>query len=414
LVKLTETTEFICVADDKGLAFHNLYSMKKIQILLFFIVLCILKGYTQQRTIVFEAGKEGYASYRIPAIVQLKNGTILAFSEGRVDDAKDFGNVDIVYKTSQDHGKTWSRLRVAVDNGNKQAGNIAPVLDKLDPEYQDGRLFLFYNTGNNHEGAVREGNGIREVWYITSLDHGMTWSKPINITLQVHQPNAPSFNKSYQFPADWRAYANTPGQGFQFVTGPYKGRIYIAANHSSGAPLPQGMDYQAHAYYSDDHGKTFKLSATIPFKGGNESMAAQISPTEVYMNSRNQQGNVKRRIVSYSSDGGMHWDTTYYDNKLPDPVNQGATISRYLKKGKFLLAVCNAADTLRRDNLTLRLSKDKGKTWYFNKVVAKAPKNYKGAYSAYCDMIFLDKKNMGILYEFDRYNYIVFQHVAIK
>ncbi len=388
--------------------------MKQTTILITFLLSLGLMGFSQQRTVVFESGQDGYASYRIPAMVQLKNGTVLAFAEGRVDDAKDFGNVDIVYKISKDHGKTWSGLYTAVDNGALQAGNAAPVLDLLDPQYKNGRLFLFYNTGDNHEGEVRKGGGIREAWYITSIDDGQTWSPPVNITAQIHKPNAPKYNSAYQFEEDWRAYANTPGQGFQFVTGPYKGRIYIAANHSKGEPLPQGKDYKVHAYYSDDHGKTFKLSSTIPFEGGNESMAAQISPTEVYMNSRNQQGNVKRRIVSYSSDGGVTWDTTYYDNNLPDPVNQGATVSKQLKRGKFLLAVCNAADTLRRDNLTLRLSKDKGKSWYFNQIITKASEGYKGSYTAYCDMVFLNKRNIGVLYEFDRYKYIVFESISIK
>ncbi|UZJ65136.1 glycoside hydrolase [Sphingobacterium sp. KU25419] len=60
------------------------------------------------------------------------------------------------------------------------------------------------------------------------------------------------------------------------------------------------------------------------------------------MNTRNQQGNVRNRIISYSNDGGVTWDTTFYDKNLPDPVNQGATLS--WKKGKnYILAVCNAA-----------------------------------------------------------------------
>jgi len=377
--------------------------MKPINTLLIIFFWLALTAKGQQRKVVFEAGQDGYASYRIPAMVQLRNGKILAFAEGRVDDAGDFGNVDIVYKTSNDNGKTWSDLRVVVNNGLLQAGNAAPVLDLLDPQHKDGRLFLFYNTGNNHESEVRKGRGIREAWYITSIDQGQTWSEPVNITSQVHKPQQ-----------DWRAYANTPGQGFQFVTGPYAGRIYIAANHSEGEPQPNGKDYKAHAYYSDDHGQTFHLSSTLPFEGSNESMAAQIAPTAVYMNSRNQQGNVKRRIVSYSSDGGATWDTTYYDQNLPDPVNQGATISRPLKKGTFLLAVCNAADTSQRDNLTLRLSRDKGKTWYVNKVIAKAPEGAKGAYSAYCDMVFLNKRNMGVLFEFDGYKYIVFERIPIN
>jgi sialidase-1 len=366
-----------------------------------------------QESVVFRSGEEGYASYRIPAIIKHRNGDLLAFSEGRVDHAGDYGNVDIVYKISSDNGKTWGKLQVAADYDKLQAGNAAPVVDLFDPAYPNGRIFLFYNTGNNHEAEVRKGNGLREAWYITSTDGGKTWSEAVNITTDVHRPNHPQLNAAYNFDADWRAYANTPGHGLQFDSGTYKGRIYIPANHSAGEPKSAGRDYYAHAYYSDDHGKTFKIADKITFEGGNETMAAQISKKGLYMNTRNQQGNVRNRIVSYSSDGGASWDTTFYDKNLPDPVNQGSTLS-WKKGNKYILAVCNAADEKHRDNLTLRLSKDQGKTWYFQKVVAKSPAGYKGSFAAYSDIVKIGKKEIGVLYEKDDYKEIVFVPVGLK
>jgi len=377
-------------------------------------VFALLAGICQAQEVnVFVSGEEGYKSYRIPAIVKDKTGQLIAFAEGRVDHAGDFGNVDIVYKTSQDNGKTWGQLHVAVDNDNLQVGNPAPVVDLLDPAYPKGRLLLFYNTGNNHEGEVRKGNGLRECWSISSADGGKTWSNPQNITLETHRPNQPSVNAQYNFKEDWRTYANTPGHALQFDSGKYKGRIYIPANHSEGNPKSNGRDYFAHSYYSDDHGKTFKIGASVKFEGSNETMAAQISGTGLYMNSRNQQGNVKSRIVSYSNDGGVTWDTTYYDKNLPDPVNQGAVLS-WQKKGRYVLAVCNAASTDRRDNLTVRLSKDRGKTWYFSQVIAKAPEGVKGDYAAYSDLVLLNKNKLGVLFEKENYSKIVFLPVNFK
>ncbi|MDR0265922.1 MAG: glycoside hydrolase [Sphingobacterium sp.] len=377
-------------------------------------VFALLAGICQAQEVnVFVSGEAGYKSYRIPAIVKDKTGQLIAFAEGRVDHAGDFGNVDIVYKISQDNGKTWGPLHVAVDNDNLQVGNPAPVVDLLDPAYPKGRLLLFYNTGNNHEGEVRKGNGMRECWSISSADGGKTWSNPQNITLETHRPNQPSVNAQYNFKEDWRTYANTPGHALQFDSGKYKGRIYIPANHSEGNPKSNGRDYFAHSYYSDDHGKTFKIGASVKFEGSNETMAAQISGTGLYMNSRNQQGNVKSRIVSYSNDGGVTWDTTYYDKNLPDPVNQGAVLS-WQKKGRYVLAVCNAASTDGRDNLTVRLSKDRGKTWYFSQVIAKAPEGVKGDYAAYSDLVLLNKNKLGVLFEKENYSKIVFLPVNFK
>ncbi|HEX5169611.1 MAG TPA: sialidase family protein [Cyclobacteriaceae bacterium] len=111
---------------------------------------------------------KGNKVYRIPAIISLPDGSLLAFCEGRVNDAGDFGDINIVSKRSNDGGKTWGSLQMVVDYDALQAGNPAPVVDVYDPRYPKGRIFLFYNTGNNHEGEVRKGKGLREVWYKTS------------------------------------------------------------------------------------------------------------------------------------------------------------------------------------------------------------------------------------------------------
>lgn len=358
---------------------------------------------------VFISGTEGHKIYRIPAIVQLPKGDILAFAEGRVNGGNDFGDINLVMKKSNDGGKTWSAIKTIVDFDSLQAGNPAPVVDLSDPDYPKGRLFLFYNTGNNHEDEVRKGNGLREVWYKTSTDNGETWSAAVNITTQVHRPNQPRFNAAYAFAEDWRHYANTPGHAMQFVKGQFKGRIFVAANHSAGDPQPDYTDCRAHGFYTDDHGKTFKLSENLKIPGSNESTAAEISGGRLMLNSRNQKGDIKARIVAISNDGGQHWDTTYFDKHLPDPVCQGSILTIGTRKGKNILAFCNAADTRKRDQLTLRISFDDGQTWSVNKLVDKSPAGEKGSYTAYSDILKTGKNTIGVLYEQDNYKKIVFK-----
>ncbi|MFZ1664142.1 MAG: sialidase family protein [Flavobacteriales bacterium] len=372
---------------------------------------CAVAGRAQDVP-VFTSGEAGYASYRIPAIVQHK-GVLVAFAEGRVHNAADFGDNDIVYKTSSDGGKTWGALRVAVDNDTLQASNSAPVVDLLDPRYPDGRIFLFYNTGNAHEHDVRNGHGLREVWYITSTDGAATWSAPVNITTQVHRPKQPEMNPVYDFPEDWRTYANTAGHGFQFITGPHKGRIFIAANHNAGDPQPGNEDWNAHAFFSDDHGGSFQLSENIPYAGSNESTAAQIGDDAVYMSSRNQRLSPRQRIISVSPDGGRSWASSAPDPQLPDPVNE-ASVTSWLRHGSFILAHCNAADEHQRNKLTLRLSSDGGRTWFFNALIAEAPPGYQGAYAAYSDIVPMDERTIGVLYEQDDYARIVFAAVEVE
>jgi sialidase-1 len=391
--------------------------MKKV----FFIIVLIsyaINIYSQNNSVpVFISGTEGHKSYRIPAIISLPNGELLAFAEGRVKGAGDFGDINIVLKRSNNNGNTWSDLQYVAEFDTLQAGNPAPVLDITDPQYPQGRIFLFYNTGNNHEGEVRKGKGNKQVWYKTSVDGGRTWSDAVDITLQVHRPYQPTINAAYNFSEDWRTYANTPGHAMQFQTGKNKGRIYVAANHSAGGPQKQALDYDAHGFYTDDHGKTFKLGASLNVPGSNESMATELSGGRLMMNSRNQKGDIKARIISISSNGGATWDTSYFDRNLPDPVCQGSILTIRGKKGKNILAFCNAADTARRDNLTLRISYDDGKTWRKNIPLDKNNKPYENKnrdYTAYSDIVKLGKNTIGVLYEKDNYTSIVFTVVKWK
>ena len=295
-----------------------------------------------------------------------------------------------------------------VDYDTLQAGNPAPVVDILDPAYPGGRIFLFYNTGNNHEGEVRKGHGLREVWYITSTDAGRTWSKPVNITTQVHRPHQPALNARYNFSEDWRSYANTPGHAMQFTTGKYKGRIFVAANHSAGDPKPRAADYMAHGFYTSDHGKTFQLGNTLNMEGGNEATASPISGSRLMFNARNQKGDRKERIVGISSDGGASWDTVYFDHNLPDPVCEGSLLPVGSLRGKAVLAFCNNADTAQRNNLTLRISIDDGQTWSRSYLIARAKPGKERDYSAYADLVLVAERQVGILYEKEHYSKIVF------
>src|ERR1700683_4864134 len=145
--------------------------MSKIRLTLLVLIMAIRVTAQSDKIPVFVAGADGYKSYRIPAIIRLPNGELLAFCEGRVNGSNDFGNVDIVMKRSSDKGRTWSPLQKIVDNGDLQAGNSAPLVELTGPAYPKGRVFLFYNTGNVPESEVRKGRGLREVWYRTSIDN---------------------------------------------------------------------------------------------------------------------------------------------------------------------------------------------------------------------------------------------------
>lgn len=353
---------------------------------------------------VFENGKEGYACYRIPAIVQSPDGRLLAFCEARKTGCDDFGQVDIVMKESRNHGKSWSSLQAIATNGTVKAGNPVPVWDLLDPRYPKGRLFLFYNTASESEWSIRSGRGVTEIWFQTSADLGKSWSKPQNITLQVHHPNQPDYRQEYQDPKDWRTNALGPGHGLQLIHSPYRGRLFIPANHSAGEPQDSFADYHAYGFYSDDHGKTFHQSEEVTDPGSNESIATEWTDGTVILNTRQQTGRQRQRLISISHDGGAHWDTSYYDAYLPDPVCQASTLFFAGEKEKALL-LSNPQSVSGRNNLVLKASLDGGAHWTESRVVWSGN-------AAYSDLVQLNPRDVGILFEQGNQGGIFFTKVS--
>ena len=334
-------------------------------------------------TDVFVGGVEGYNTYRIPSLILTPQGTLLAFAEARQVKA-DAGHVEMVMKRSMDHGKTWEPLKRIIADGPNRIGDPCPVYDN-----QTNTLILLHthSLGVDTENAILSGKakGERGVFVTTSTDQGATWSTPVNITKDVKDPN-------------WTWYATGPGVAIQLEVGEHKGRIVVPANHA----LAGSKKYESHTFYSDDHGKTWKMGG-ITGVLGNESQVVELSDGSVMANMRSYRGK-RLRAVSISKDGGQTFGDIADDSTLIEPVCQ-ASLTRFTRDGKQGLLFCNPASKS-RNNLTLRVSEDDGKTW---------PRDYcieKGG-SAYSCMAVLPETTVGVLYERGNYSHISFQRLPI-
>jgi sialidase-1 len=328
---------------------------------------------------LFEKGDDGYACYRIPAIVRSNNGTILAFCEARKDGCSDTGNIDLVMKKSIDNGKTWGPLKIIWDDAENVCGNPSPVVDV---ETGEIHLLATWNNGKDHESRIINGTSIegREVYHLISEDEGETWTTPKNITEDVKLPN-------------WTWYATGPVHGIQLKKGINKGRLMIACDHIEA----DSKKYYSHVFYSDDHGKSWQLGGTTPNDKVNESTVAELSNGDLMLNMRNYyRNNSKSRQIAISKDGGDTWIDQRFDLQLPEPRCQGALLT-VNRNGKNLLLFTNPSDSDSRMNMTLSVSNDDGATWY-NKIPIYS------SFSAYSDLVALKNGDILVLFEAGKEN----------
>ncbi|WP_172386029.1 exo-alpha-sialidase [Streptomyces sp. MNP-20] len=353
---------------------------------------------TVEASVPFRAGREGYASFRIPAVVVTHDGSVLAFCEGRVGSQEDFGNIDIVLKRSTDGGRTWGPLQVVGANGTDLAGNPAPVV--LDT----GRVLLVQvrNAAAASEDAIRRGQVTpadgRRVWVQHSDDDGLTWSVPREITKQVKR-------------ADWRWYATTPGHAIQLGGG----RIVVPANHSlppTGTDTgTEGKYNGGHCLLSDNLGQTWRIGYVDDNTNGyinvNETTAAELPDGRVYFNTRNDSPAPGNRADAHSRDGGASLVKPFRPQScLTGPVVECSVLQL---RDPDVLLFSGPADPGFRARMSIHRSDDDGTTWQPVHTVDGLP-------AAYSDLVRLDEDAVGLLYEtgdFGAYETITFRRVPL-
>ena len=310
---------------------------------------------------IFRAGENGYARYRIPALVVSARGTIFAMAEARKGTGSDTDEIDLVLKRSFDHGKTWEPMRIIADDGARTVNQPTPVLDR-----DTGTVWLPFCKDN------------RQVFLMKSTDDGATWSTPVEITKDVKDPS-------------WKYLGAGPGHGIQLKGG----RLLIPAwgDTSPGpATWPQanwGKLQFSFAFYSDDHGATWSRGEPLDNDVSDECEVVETSDGKVYLNARSRQDR-KARMFARSEDGGVTWSKLEVDPSLPEPSCQ-AGLARYsTDRDRILLT--HPASTASRTKLTARLSYDEGRSWAVSKVIRQGM-------AAYSDLAVAHDKTILCLYE---------------
>ena len=310
---------------------------------------------------LFHQGDAGVHTYRIPALIESRKGKLLAVCDARHDSGGDMpARISLVMRTSHDRGRTWSdtvTLRQVPEGG---VGDASLLLDR-----HTGRIWCFHSYGppgigfhTAQPGAIT-GSTTFQFHAIYSDNEGASWSDPVDLTPQVKDPA-------------WEALFATSGTHIQTSSGRYLVPMVVRD--------AQGIVSSRNAY-SDDAGKTWHIGAAIG-PGTDESKCVELPGGVIMQNMRNGH----TRAIAFSHDGGITFGPVTHNEALIDPVCNAA-ITRY----KNLLLFTNAAST-KRENLTLKTSRDQGNTWTVNKVLHPGP-------AAYSTLLVLRDHSLAILYE---------------
>ncbi|MCB9883249.1 MAG: exo-alpha-sialidase [Planctomycetes bacterium] len=340
-----------------------------------------------RRAKVFESGKDGYHTYRIPACVVTKRGTILVFCEGRRTGRGDAGDIDMLVRRSEDGGKTWSPSACIRNDPGNTCGNPCPVVDT-----QTGFVWLAmtWALGSDHESKVMKGEAERErlVFVTHSEDDGVTWSEPRDITKSVKEPH-------------WRWYALGPCNAIQLERGEHAGRLLFPANHSDHRDATK-HPYRSHVFWSDDHGKTWQLGGAHEDRT-NESTLVELADGSVLQAMRSYHGKGNRALAT-SRDGGATWSTVRLEDALRTPVCQASLlrwtwpIEAGIARGESVGSstpgriLFSSPYGNERSRLTIWWSDDEGRTWPHHVTVDE------GA-AAYSNLLKLPGVQLGLVYE---------------
>lgn len=322
---------------------------------------------------VFQVDTDGHKSYRIPALVQAKDGTLLAFAEGRVHHSGDHGDINLVLRRSIDGGKTWGELIIVRDDGTNICGNPAPVV------LPDSGKILLISCGSTGSESDNMNKGVpREIYVQESNDTGKTWSEAVNITTQVRR-------------TDWGWFATGPCNAIVIKQGKYKGRIIVPCNYS--VKKNGKVIYEGSCFYSDDQGKTWTIgqSATTDYRA-NESSIAEASSGLLIQCFRAQNG-VGQRLLRYSQDGGKTWTKEKPAKAIANVVCQGSLIRDESISQRLYLSAPGTEG--KRENITIYASANSGKTW-------PAAYTIRTGSHGYSNLVDMDSKTLGILYESGR------------
>jgi sialidase-1 len=325
-------------------------------------------------------------TYRIPGLVTTIKGTLIGVYDTRKNSSVDLQeDINIGMSRSTDGGNSWAKMKVIVDMGEwggrpqieNGIGDPSILVDQNTNTIWVAGIWAHGHPGERNWYASQPGISPEEtsqLVLVKSEDDGITWSKPINITTQIKNPS-------------WHLLLQGPGKGIMLKNG----TLVFPAQFKDDNEVPHST-----IIFSTDHGINWKIG-----KGAKshttEAQVVELRDGSLMLNMRDDRGGY--RSVMTSQDLGMSWQEHPSSRRLlPEPICMASLIKHTYSEHdirKEVLIFSNPADSLDRQNMTIKLSFDEGMSW---------PEQYhtmidEGMGRGYSCLTSIDENTIGILYE---------------
>ncbi|MEO3874762.1 sialidase family protein [Nonomuraea sp. B12E4] len=323
--------------------------------------------------VLFDGGNEAYVSgtyrvdyhsFRAPAVIRTKGNTVIAFTEGRVGDNDDYGNIDLIYKASRDSGKpgTWSGIKAVATGWPDAVGNPTAVFDGQ-------TIYLFFNrmaAGWTSVGDFDSWDD-RTVWVASAATDanglptgGWTLTEKTG-TLKPHKdPSDPLHRR-------WFNDSIGPGAGIKMADG----TLVIPAKWRNIYKRLGDSDWHYQELTNADVTKTDEATILQRFGG------------DLYRNDRARFANaadpplLKRLVSTGTLDGGFSGYADHLDpggRVLPDPDCHASTLRFAGSPNRILfLGPHPGGDSRSRTPMRVWMSYDDGVGWPYTRLVGDFP-----------------------------------------
>lgn len=352
--------------------------------------------------------------HRIPSIVKLANGNLMAFYDNRYSHGADVGTgsqkADIEAKISKDNGATWGETMTILEGTGKandgykaSYGEAATVVDR-----ETGELLLMCTAGANSS-------------YVKTIatENGTKWADPVDITSQITSLRN-DFNTAFV----------TSGHICQ------SSRIKVGSHYRIYAAIASFYTFKVLVIYSDDFGESWHCLGSNTEKPniyGSESKLEELPNGDVLLSCRGASGYQNGRwynVFTYSNQktASGSWGTITQSNYSNSNTTQaiGSTAD-----GEVLLVPAKDSNGNVTWILLQSADKDARQQLWFNykeldKVEDFTPNDFKEGWShkqiatdaAYSTMVLDQNNNIAFLYEANCLNSksydIVFQSMSLS